>query len=401
MVDVCEEDVLEVLRKDKKIAANYQKHEVLQLSDKPVGFLADHYILRVHFLSSRTKDYFLKAVPKTVQKRFDYLNETGFFRKEVRIYQDLLPRLLKHSSLSWAPQCYLAKDGNFLIMEILSDFKVYSNQKMIFDLDHMKVAANALAVFHASSLIFEAKSGRKILGNYSDVLFENAYPQTVGHVRRRGLENAIEVLTELVKLIPKYQDSPQLGEIVDKFPNTVRTIYKFAESSKKFKNVVSHGDLWVNNFMFKYDGDKPKACKFVDYQLARFAPPAFDLAQVVYINSSKEFRDCHLNDVLNMYCDTFENELRIGKLNPRVLPRSEILKSFKDFHLAGLIEAVLFGHLVLLPPTMSTSILSSSEEYDKFINQSRTKTCLKAFEEDYYRDRLSESLIEIIDNFVL
>lgn len=401
MADVNEEDVLEVLKKDKKIIENYTKHEVLPLSDKPIGFLADHFILRVHFISSRTKDYFLKMVPTTIAKRAEYLVETGFFVREAQVYQELIPKLLKYSSLPWAPECYLARNENFIIMENLNNFKIYANEKLIFDLDHMKVASTALAVFHASSLILEAKTGRKISEKYSEMLTETAYPQTVGHVRQQGLENAIEVLSELVKLIPKYQNSAKLQEIVDKFPNAMRKIYKFAEASKKFKNVASHGDLWVNNIMFKYDREKPIACKFVDFQLARYTVPAFDLAQLIYINTAKDFRDLHLDDILNLYCDTLEKELKRAKLNPKILPRSEVFKSFKDYHLAGLIEAVLFGHLTLLPSTMSSNILSSSEEYDKFINQSRVKTCLKAFEEEYYRDRLTESLTEIIDKFVI
>lgn len=402
MTDVSEAEIREILKKDSKFFGDYESHEVKPLSDKPIGFLADHFILRIHFKSSSiVKDFFLKAVPKSVEKRVEYLDETGFFAKEVKVYQSLIPDLVKHSSLSWAPECYLAKDGHFIIMEILQDFKINSTPNLVFDLEHLKVASSALAVFHASSLILEHKSGRKIAECYAEMLEENAYPQTPGHVRQQGLENAIEVLMELVKLIPKFRASPKLNEILAKFPNCLRKIYKFVETSDRFKNVVSHGDLWANNFMFKYDGEKPIECKFIDFQLARYSPPAFDLAQLVYLNSTKEFREQHIDDVLNIYCDTFEMELTRVKIDPSVLPRTEILESFKEFHLGGLIEAAVFGHLTLLPPTLSTSIMSSSEEYDKFINQSRVKTCLKAFKEDYYRERLTEILTEIIETFII
>lgn len=402
MVDISEADVKQVLKRDVEFFGKYESHAVFPLSDKPIGYLADHFVLHVNFSSpSSVKDYFLKAVPKNVEKRVEYLDETGFFTKEVQLYQSLIPKLQRLSSLSWAPKCYLAKEGSFIIMEILKDFKIKSTQSLVIDFEHMKVSAAALAVFHASSLILEVKSGKKISDEYSKMLEENAYPQIVGHVRQQGLENAIEVLMELVKLIPAYRDSSQLEFILSKFPATIRKIYKFSETSKKYKNVVSHGDLWVNNFMFKYDNDKPVACKFIDFQLARYTPPALDIAQLIYINSTKETRADHLDNVLNTYCDFFETELKKSQVDPTILPRTEILESVKEFHLAGLIECVVFGHLTLLPPTLSSTILSSSEEYDKFINQSRVKTCLEAFKLDYYRDRLTEVLSEIIEDFIL
>jgi hypothetical protein len=401
MANVSEESLKQILRKSSNFNGNFERHELIPLSETPVGFLADHFILRIHLDSSKVKDFFFKAVPKKVEKRVEYLDETGFFSKEVKVYQSLIPELLNFSSLSWAPKCFHAMDGEFIVMEILADYKIKSTKNLVFDFDHLKIAAATLAVFHASSVIFEEKTGRKIGKEYLEMLEENAYPQKIGHIRQQGLENAIKVLSELVKLIPKFRDSPNLEKIIENFPKTIRKIYKFAETSKKFKNVFSHGDLWVNNFMFKYENEKPIACKFIDFQLARFSPPAFDLAQLIYINSTKDFRVDFLDDILNTYCDVFEMELKKAKIDSKILPKTEIIESFKEFHLAGLIEAAVFGHLTLLPSNLSSTILTSSEEYDKFINQSRVETCLRAFNEDYYSERLTEILTEIVDSFIL
>ena len=396
-MNVCEKDILEILSKGSMVG-KYQSHEVYPMSDKPIGYLADHFILKLK-TSRESREFFLKAVPINVEKRTEYLDETGFFTREVQIYETLIPILLSGSSLSWAPECYVARDEHYIIMEILNDYKNKSTKDLVLDFEHLKIASSTLAVFHASSLIYEENCETEIAGKFLGMLKENAYPQIEGHVRQKGLENAIEVLMELIKLIPKYENS--INEILRKFPETLRKIYKFVEPSTTFKNVISHGDLWVNNIMFAYDDEKPTTCKFIDFQLARYAPPAFDLAQLIFINSTTETRAQHLDDVLNTYCDSFESELKRAGIESSILPSTEILQTFKGFHLAGLIEAALFGHLTLLPSTLSTSIMSSSEEYNKFINESRIKTCLKAFEEDYYKDRLTEILSEIIDEFIL
>jgi len=279
-------------------------------------------------------------MPKSVAKRTDYLEETGFFTKETMLYHSLIPVLLEHSSIAWVPQSYLTKDNCCIVLENLKDHKIFSNKQLIFDYEHLKVAAETTAKFHASSVIMEEKTGRKLTENYAEMLKEVAYPREEGCIRRCGLENGIKVLSELIKMIPKYEEPSTMQTIQRKFPDTMRRIYDFVETSSKYRNVFNHGDLWVNNFMFDYGEDgKPNECKLVDFQLGRYSPPAVDLVQTIYINSTKELRNKHLDDILNIYCDTFENELRRNNLKLSLLPRTEILESFHELHLAGLLEA--------------------------------------------------------------
>lgn len=402
MIEISELDIQKILLSSSNSEKSFEKYVVMRLSEKPVGYLADHFILRIYEDSNNFTDFFLKAAPRGVQKRLEYLEETKFFTKEVQLYQNLIPILLKNSTISWAPESYLATDGHFIVMENLKSFKTFPSKNLTFDFDHLEVAAKTLACFHAASVIYEEKNGVNIGEEFKEMMNEVAYPKSPeNHIRRNGLENAINVLSELMRLIPTIRDSTHYEEIMKRFPDTIRRIYEFSETSTKYRNVASHGDLWVNNLMFSYHHqDKPSSCKFVDFQLARYAPPSVDLADLVYINSSRIFRESQLNEILNTYCITIESALKKAKVSLKKLPRKEILESFKEYRLSGLINAALFGHLTLLPPTMSSSILSSSEEYDKFINQSRIKTCLIAFEEKYYRDRLSEILIEIVEVFI-
>lgn len=400
MLDIKESSLVEILQRTVE-NSSYDKYEVLRVSDKPIGYLADHFILRI-WKNSKSFDFFLKALPRDVQKRCEYLEETKFFAKETELYLHLFPDLMKLSSVAWAPKCYSALDGHYIVMENLKNYKIFPSQNLTFDYDHLIVSVKSLARFHASTLIMEKTQGLKLTGKFSDALAEAAYPLSPpDHVRRRGLENAIEVLSELLGLISEVRDSPRSQEIIEKFPSTIRKIYEFTMTSKKYRNVVSHGDLWVNNMMFTYQQDKPMDCKFVDFQLARYAPPSVDLADLIYINSTRKLREQKLNEILHIYCKSLEMELKSANMSSEMISCKEIHESFSEFALSGLINAALFGHLTLLPPTMGSNILSSSEEYDKFINQSRTKTCLKAFEETYYRDRLSEILMEIVEKYIL
>lgn len=398
-VNVNRDDAVEIIEMSGMLGS-YVQHEVFQASDKRMGYMSDHYVLKVETVEESRK-FFLKVVPNNVEKRVAYLNETGFFEKETNIYEKVIATVSPYSSISWAPKCYGFKDQQFIIMEILDKFKSFSTIDMVFDLGHMKLAASTLAVFHASSVIYEAKTGKSIGVEFKDVLEENAYPLKEGHIRMKSFDNAVEALSALVRVIPKYQARSDLDDIVAEFAKVMRRILTSVQPSQKYRNVFNHGDLWANNIMFSYQSEIPVNCKFVDFQLSRYATPAMDLADLIYINSTKAFRAEHLEEVLEVYCQALEDELGRAQLDLSALPRREVLEHFAELKAAGLIDALLFCNITLLPPVLSTTILTNSEEFEQFISQSRVDTCLAAFKEEYFRKRMTEILCELIDEFVL
>ena len=250
---------------------------------------------------------------------------------------------------------------------------------------------------HASFVIHEEKFGKL---SKIENLTELAYPKDPKSFRAISFQTGIKTLTKLIELIPKYKNSKNLKEIQEKFPKVCQKFLDFIQPSKKFRNVLNHGDLWLNNFMFKYDEKgKPIECKIIDFQFARFAPIAMDLTTFIYSSSSRDFRKLHLENILQIYCDFFESELTKHNISPNVLLRQEILESFNEFRIAGLIEATVFAHL-FLPSELVSNVMTSSEEYEKFYSENRQETCIKAFEVDHYRERITELLTELIDEFV-
>lgn len=59
-------------------------------------------------------------------------------------------------------------------------------------------------------------------------------------------------------------------------------------------NVLNHGDLWVNNMMFKYDANgRPIDLVFVDYQMSFYSSPGIDINY--FLNTSPKI-DVRMND---------------------------------------------------------------------------------------------------------
>jgi aminoglycoside phosphotransferase (APT) family kinase protein len=69
------------------------------------------------------------------------------------------------------------------------------------------------------------------------------------------------------------------AEALDKwdFSKIAMAYIKVVEPMKNGFRVLNHGDMWINNFMFKYDEGKLSDVQFIDFQLSFWGSPANDL----------------------------------------------------------------------------------------------------------------------------
>lgn len=66
-------------------------------------------------------------------------------------------------------------------------------------------------------------------------------------------------------------------------------------------NVLNHGDVWVNNLMFKYSNTgEPETVMFVDYQLTHYTSPALDLQYFIHTSPRDEVRMRHTDTLLQV-----------------------------------------------------------------------------------------------------
>lgn len=75
---------------------------------------------------------------------------------------------------------------------------------------------------------------------------------------------------------------------------------------------MCHGDLWVNNLMFRYDAaggqqqqQQPQVTdvRLIDLQTARCASPAIDILHFIYTSTERWLRAAHLDALLACYAD--------------------------------------------------------------------------------------------------
>ncbi|XP_053662132.1 uncharacterized protein LOC128711290 [Anopheles marshallii] len=512
-IGLVESDIEELVKcyiQDKRNRVNGKfrlvSYQVRRLCEEPVGYLGDHYLLdvnlrekMVHYSPEEEEKYaeeeyisfFVKVIPEHVPKLADYIKEMGCFRKEILLYKHVIPRLqdVMIGTRPFVPTAYFTKGERMIVFENLKSegYSIVENTKNLLDFEHLKVALQAIAKLHASSLILEERSKTPIPKLFAGYLNENAYVDDDDYVRKINLENAIQVLCEMIKKIDKYASSDKLEEILEKVPAVVRKIYDFAKPSTVFRNVLNHGDLWCNNVMFRYemiptsvDGDineeghpaearkvtsdredqqeaekdtnvdaansqlmgsngergrgrkrssikkpnpcevlnlgnwsapgaaRPSSCILIDFQIARYAPPAYDILSFLTSTTTRAFRARYLDELLDGYYESLQVELDwfhrdVRELFPAGFPSYR--SSCDQYQLAGLIDSVLYRHVTMLPMELVARCREEHRLPGTVGSQSRSAkmdVCLEAWTQcEDYRNFMTDMLSDLVDQYIL
>ncbi|XP_062552920.1 uncharacterized protein LOC134218071 [Armigeres subalbatus] len=383
-------------------------HTVERFSTSVDGFLAEHYALRVNVRwTNQPQDeadhklsLFVKALPQNNPCLLEYLGNIGTFRKEITLFEEVLPRI--HQALSgkkFAPKMFHAKGNRLIVMENLKikGYDIVTENNGLLDGFQLRKVMDALASLHAGSLIVEKIEGKSLTDLFPGVLDENAWVECVNSIRRKDVENVIQFWAEVVKLSEK--NIKRLNIISNDLPQVIRRIYDFVKPSSQFQNVLCHGDLWNNNLMFRSLVGIPEDCILVDFQMSRYVPPAYDLNLLISLSTSRIFRKEHYDALVMDYYTKIQKYLAPHEI---VIGLEAFKESCGFYKTAGSIHACLISPEVLLPQSYIQKVIAEPDASCGFMPKSKVAICLKAFQEDPpYRTRLLDMLDELIDTEIL
>lgn len=144
------------------------------------GFLGEYFRLRIEANVNHVPEvfnFFVKSLPITDLKQRKMLIETGIFRKEVKIYENLLLNLSEISTKEnfWCPSSYLFRDDLLVLDNMaLKGYKMLPFQ-FKFDKKHVELTLKSLAALHCSSIIYEEMNGiNSIVDEFGKLLFETS-----------------------------------------------------------------------------------------------------------------------------------------------------------------------------------------------------------------------------------
>lgn len=223
---------------------------------------------------------------------------------EIEIYTSVLPKM--YDFLKGNEICpnfyYCAKPENILVLEDLTEsgFKM-SRINTLIDFEHCAAGLKAIAKFHAASIAVKEK-----------------YPGLIEKVGSHGVggkqdflklmvDISLRVMGEILNTCPGMQDySKKLDTIRQDLLKGVVNLF----AAEGPVNVLNHGDLTVNNMMFKY-GENIEICdvRLFDFQLPSFASFGLDLQTFLISSVRADVLINRLDDLLQIYQTTFNSIL--------------------------------------------------------------------------------------------
>ncbi|KAL7292338.1 hypothetical protein TKK_0013941 [Trichogramma kaykai] len=357
------EDVQKAVRNAIGLDAHLVDYNFKSLSGDKVGFAGSHQFLNVEVIKNGKKlalCFFMKIFPYDVPLQVAMIKNCKLFFKESKFYESILPKLMTSvKNKYWSALCYLSKE-NVIILDNMKD-KYFELKGMSLCETYLKSALKTLALMHASVMIAEKKLGQSFLEVYPEIFQEAVWTKQT-----------------------KFYDC---------------TVFQKAAPSKKWTNVVCHGDTWAYNCLFDDASPQPR-CALVDFQMVRYAPPTSDVATLLFLATRKDERKKIEKDLLRHYHEELCSALLENDRTMKLPTFAYIMEEYEDMKTIGMVHAV-----VDRPITQILDIDKNSDDVDgsdgcmNIIFGRRDKLVMKLMDKHpHYKDMVLELIGEIIEN---
>lgn len=211
------------------------------------------------------------------------------------------------------PKCYRCVDIDPSECILLEDmgvrgFSIIDRYTEETTFDHVRLVLQSLAKFHAISFAVKDQQPDKfkeLSSELKELFYRNDIPLMKEYYNKMiediyyifSSENDAELLSKLKKLREK--------DILDITRDCVDA------SLVGPGTIISHGDCWQNNTMFRYDENKkPIEVSLLDWQGSRYSSPVTDIVYYLFSCTTKKLRDAHYEEFLDIYHETLSAHIR-------------------------------------------------------------------------------------------
>lgn len=211
------------------------------------------------------------------------------------------------------PKCYRTIDvepSECLFLEDLSvrDFSIIDRYTEDVTADHAHLVMKTLGKLHAISFALKDQQPEKfieLVSNLKEVFVRKEVP---------AYRDFYNKLTEIIlSALNESDDAHLIAKLKKLFERNGIDIAAdcIDPEATGSGSVISYGDAWQNNTMFRYDSARnPIEVCFLDWQVSRQSSPVIDIVYFIFCCTTKELRDEHYDDFLKSYHESLSDHIQ-------------------------------------------------------------------------------------------
>ncbi|XP_017055021.1 uncharacterized protein LOC108097315 [Drosophila ficusphila] len=303
--------------------------------------------------SKRQLDEELALIVKSIAitPATQFLEELAVYLREKIFYFDVLGKLevLIGDGSKFGAKClYTTREPiQTIVFDDLTQYgyKLASRQSGLNE-EHCVVILRKLGKFHAASMLLAEKEP-SVREHFTSGMLDENYIRT----NERFISFMTLQCRTLANVVAKWPGYEQLAEKLHRHcDNLKENLVTTGRPLPGEITVLNHGDLWVNNFMYKYDEEqptKPIDAIFVDFQNSFFGSPGCDIN--FFLNSSVQL------DVLvhrrEFLVQTYYASLResLERMHSAVVPSyADVQREIRARELYGFFSSYAFLPMVTM-----------------------------------------------------
>ncbi|XP_017785243.1 PREDICTED: uncharacterized protein LOC108568578 [Nicrophorus vespilloides] len=398
---LCEDYVKKVLQDIvEKQQIHVPEYTICAGSAKGDGFLS--FMTKVD-VKSKDKDLHLiiKCAPKSEEFRSIVPIRTSFLR-EIDFYENIYPVMDEFQKekgiedrFESIPKLYKSiqmDKEEIIVLENIREhgFQLWDRMNQ-FDDAHFQMLFKEYAKFHAISFALQHYKLEKYYDLSKD-LFDMFTPGIFSFEFFTAYQMSIEQIKNF------YQDD-EIKRDLSQLKDNVMKYFEHIINNKGKQVVITHGDCWSSNMMFKYNDqnnpEKPTDLRLLDFQLVRKGSPVLDLSNFFYAGAPKHLLN-KLDHYLKYYHSVLSKQLKMFGIEVEHFITFEELKNdWKIYSKFGYLKAILLikGSLREPDEIIDNADLSANS------NMSLSETfCLEFKNQEQINERLKDLTDHMLEN---
>ncbi|XP_046838289.1 uncharacterized protein LOC124432949 isoform X2 [Vespa crabro] len=312
--------------------------------------------------SSNALNVVVKLPPKSAYL-MDLFNSPLTFKKELNFYSDIVPALKDiYRSCNLQEEVFVPhffggrlglKNPNefdsqavIILENLVSSGYSVQNRIMGMDIEHIKYGVKELAKLHAMIIGLKVKR--------PDFFENSVLPILVSPNNETAVKCIMDMIHKAIDDLKNLEEAkPYMKSIEATLKSTNMT--DITNEDDLWKTMI-HKDFWVNNMLFRHDASGHiTSMKIVDFQLCIYSYGVEDLIFFLISSAKKEVIDNNLDDMIDLYYDSFIDILKMLKVDTEQYSKSKFLE------LLNKCAPIKFSQCIMMVQVIQASRTTHSE----------------------------------------